>query len=65
MGLGQKSEAIHLLEKAYDERDGYDIAFIKTDPFLDPLRGEPQFEALVQKVFAPKDAKGENNAQSP
>jgi TolB-like protein/Tfp pilus assembly protein PilF len=65
MGLGQKGEAIHLLEKAYDDRDGYDIAFIKTDPFLDPLRGEPQFQALVQKVFAPKDAKGETNAQPP
>jgi tetratricopeptide (TPR) repeat protein len=65
MGLGQKGEAIHLLEKAYDDRDGYDIAFIKTDPFLDPLRGEPQFKALVQKVFAPKDAKGEANAQPP
>jgi tetratricopeptide (TPR) repeat protein len=65
MGLGQKGEAIHLLEKAYDDRDGYDIAFIKTDPFLDPLRGEPQFKALVQKVFAPKDAKRATNAQPP
>jgi TolB-like protein/Tfp pilus assembly protein PilF len=54
MGLGQKDEAIRLLEQAYDERNGYDIAFIKTDPLLNPLRGEPRFEALVRKVFAPK-----------
>jgi tetratricopeptide (TPR) repeat protein len=56
MGLGQKDEAIRSLEQAYEERNGYDIAFIKTDPLLDPLRSEPRFEALVQRVFAPKEA---------
>jgi TolB-like protein/Flp pilus assembly protein TadD len=65
MGLGHKGEAITLLERAYDDRDGYDMAFIKTDPLLDPLRGEPQFKVLVQKVFAAKDAEGKTNAQSP
>jgi hypothetical protein len=24
------------------------------DPFLDDLRGDPRFEALVQKIIAPK-----------
>ena len=52
IGLGQKSEAIQLLEETYEERDGYNIAFIKVEPMLDPLRGDPRFEALVQKVFA-------------
>ena len=52
IGLGQKDEAIQLLEETYEERDGYDIAFIKVEPLLDPLRGDPRFEALVQKVFA-------------
>lgn len=54
MGLGQKDEAIRLLEQAYADHNGYDIAFIKTDPLLSPLRGEPRFQALVAKVFAPK-----------
>jgi tetratricopeptide (TPR) repeat protein len=54
MGLGRKGEAVQLLEKAYDDRDGYDLAFIKIDPLLDPLRSNSQFEALVQKVFGPK-----------
>jgi TolB-like protein/Flp pilus assembly protein TadD len=52
IGLGQKDEAIQLLEETYEERDGYNIAFIKVEPMLDPLRGDPRFEALVRKVFA-------------
>jgi TolB-like protein/Tfp pilus assembly protein PilF len=57
MGLGEKDEAIRLLEQAYNEHSGYDIAFIRSDPLLNPLRGEPRFEALVAKVFAPKHGK--------
>jgi tetratricopeptide (TPR) repeat protein len=56
MGLGQKDEAIRLLEEAYEDHNGYDIAFIKTDRLLSPLHNEPRFQALVQKVFAPKDS---------
>ncbi len=52
IGLGQKDEAIQLLEETYEDRNGYDLAFIKVEPLLDPLRGNPRFEALVQKVFA-------------
>jgi TolB-like protein/Flp pilus assembly protein TadD len=52
--LGQKEEAIRSLEQTYEERDGYNIVFIKIDTFLDPLRGEPAFDALVQKIFAKK-----------
>jgi tetratricopeptide (TPR) repeat protein len=55
LGLGQKDEAIRFLEQTYEDRDGYNIAFLKVDAFLDPLRGDPRFEALVQKVFAPKE----------
>ena len=53
LGLNQKEDAIRLLERTYEDRDGYNIAFINVDPFLDPLRNEPRFRALVQKVFAP------------
>ncbi|HEY2102403.1 MAG TPA: tetratricopeptide repeat protein [Chthoniobacterales bacterium] len=52
--LGLKEEAIRSLEQTYEERDGYNIVFIKIDTFLDPLRGEPAFDALVQKIFAKK-----------
>jgi TolB-like protein/Tfp pilus assembly protein PilF len=54
LGLGEKDQAIDFLEKTYDDRDGYNLAFIKVDPFFDPLRGDPRFEALVQKIFAVK-----------
>ena len=51
LGLGEKDQALEFLEKDYEERDGYNIAFLKVDRFLDPLRGDARFEALVQKVF--------------
>jgi TolB-like protein/Tfp pilus assembly protein PilF len=54
IGLDEKDAAIDLLEQAYEQRDGYNIGYIKIDPSLDPLRGDPRFEALVQKVFANK-----------
>jgi TolB-like protein/Tfp pilus assembly protein PilF len=55
LGLGDKEEALRWLQKSYQNRAGYDIVSIKVDPFLDPLRGNPHFENLVAKVFAPKN----------
>ena len=49
--LGDKSKAIQLLEDEYQNRDGFDIVGMKTDPRLDPLRDEPRFQALLAKVF--------------
>jgi adenylate cyclase len=54
ISLGQKDAAISALEQSYAERDGDDIGVIKVDPLLDSLHGDPRFEALVQKVVAPK-----------
>jgi Predicted integral membrane protein len=54
VGLGQKAEAIHFLEKTYEDRDGFSIVFIKIDPLLAPLRGDPAFEQLAQKILSPK-----------
>ena len=54
--LGNKEEALRLLEKAYDERSirvgSGGPGGPKTDKRLDSLRGEPRFKALVQKIFA-------------
>jgi TolB-like protein/Flp pilus assembly protein TadD len=54
IGLGHKDAALRWLEKSYQDRAGYDVIRIPHDPLLDALRGDPRFEALVQKVVAPK-----------
>ncbi len=55
LALGEKEKAWEWLDRMYSERAGLDLAFIKIDPILDPLRSDSRFEALVAKVFAPKD----------
>ena len=54
LALGEKDQALTWLERAAQERGGTYFNFIKVDPYLDPLRGDPRFEALVQKVAAGK-----------
>src|SRR6476659_10210585 len=51
LGLGDKNEALRWLEQSYQDRAGSDIGFIRVDPLLDPLRGEPRFEALAEKII--------------
>src|SRR6059058_948183 len=54
LSLNNKDEAVRWLEQDLKERDGSNISWIKVDPLLDSLHGDPRFEALVQKVVAPK-----------
>src|SRR5438874_4703441 len=54
LSLNNKDEAMRWLEQGFKERDGSNISWIKVDPLLDSLHGDPRFEALVQKVVAPK-----------
>jgi eukaryotic-like serine/threonine-protein kinase len=54
IALGENDKAIDFLERDYREHADYELALLKVDPMLDPLRGDPRFEALVAKVFAPK-----------
>src|SRR5437867_139863 len=54
LSLNNKDEALRWLEQGLKERDGSNISWIKVDPLLDPLHGDPRFEALVQKVIEPK-----------
>jgi hypothetical protein len=56
LGLNNKEEALRSVERAVAARDGSSLTWIKVDPLLDPLRGDPRFEALVQKVIAPKNS---------
>jgi TolB-like protein/tetratricopeptide (TPR) repeat protein len=54
LALGEKDHAVDWLEKDAREQTGFEVNFIKVDPYLDPLRGDPRFEALVQKVTGEK-----------
>jgi len=47
--LGERSQALHLLERAYTERTP-SIVFIRVDPALDPLRGDARFKALLERM---------------
>jgi TolB-like protein/Flp pilus assembly protein TadD len=63
LALGDKERAIDELERSYRNRDS--LFGIKVDPMLDDLRGHPRFEALVQKVFAPKKAEADSQQSLP
>jgi Flp pilus assembly protein TadD len=50
LGLGDKEQALTLLEKAYEVRSAIWLGWLKIDPAFDPLRSEPRFIALLKKV---------------
>jgi TolB-like protein/Tfp pilus assembly protein PilF len=54
VALGDKDRAIEALERAYEQGETNYLFVIKVDPLLDDLRGQPRFEALVQKITGGK-----------
>ncbi|MBO0696647.1 MAG: tetratricopeptide repeat protein, partial [Verrucomicrobia bacterium] len=54
LSLGNRDEAVRWLEQAVVDHDNFGVMTIKVNPLLDPLRGDPRFEALVQKVVGTK-----------
>ena len=48
-GLGQRSEALRDLERAYEERSTV-LAYLMIDPRLAPLRDDPRFHALARRL---------------
>src|SRR6059058_5409114 len=58
IALGDKERAIDALERAYREGAANDIITIRVDPMLDPLRGDPRFEALAEKIVPASQFKG-------
>ena len=49
VGLGEYDAAFERLERAYEDRDG-DLTFIKIDPKMDPLREDPRFARLLERL---------------
>jgi tetratricopeptide (TPR) repeat protein len=62
IGLGDKTKAIDYLEREYLNHDNIDTAWIRADPMLDPLRGDPRFEALAGKIL-PAQEFGKSDTQ--
>ena len=54
LALGEKEEALRLLEKAFDDRSiqiSGNTGSLKIDPRLNPLRNDPRFQVLVAKFL--------------
>jgi serine/threonine protein kinase/Flp pilus assembly protein TadD len=52
VGMGQKSEALNWLDRAYDEHD-FSMVFLGVAPWFKSLRGEPRFDRLLQRMQLP------------
>jgi TolB-like protein/Tfp pilus assembly protein PilF len=48
-GLNEKDEAFRWLDKAFDERCEY-LVYLPTEPLADPLRSDPRFAQLLQRL---------------
>jgi TolB-like protein/Tfp pilus assembly protein PilF len=55
LGLGYRDEALRRLQRSYQDRAGDSLRFIRVDPLLDPLRLDPRFEALAEKIIPAKE----------
>jgi serine/threonine-protein kinase len=49
LGLGNIDRALDWAEQAYEERRGW-LTYVKVHPMLDPARGHPRLEALIERM---------------
>ena len=52
VGLGDYDGAMHWLQTTYEQNSGW-VRYLKVDARLDPLRGDPRFTALIEKIGLP------------
>ena len=49
MELGEKEKAFAALQDAFENRE-YQLRFIKLDPSVDALHGDPRFKELAHRM---------------
>lgn len=49
-GLRERKKGIEWLGKAYEDRSVVSVAYLKTNPMLDPLRSDPRFADLLRQT---------------
>ena len=52
--LGDANKGFEWLNRSYNERD-FLLAFLKVDPLWDPLRSDPRFQNIMQKMNFPPE----------
>ena len=53
IGLGDKDQAFHWLDRSYEERSPW-LAWLKSDVALDPLRSDPRYADLLRRMGLPQ-----------
>ena len=48
-GLGEADAAFEWLDRALEDRRGW-LAYLKVEPLLDPLRSDPRFTRLLERM---------------
>ena len=51
--LGEKNQAFAMLNEAFETKDQH-VAWMKVDPFIDPLRDDPRFQELLKRAGFPE-----------
>lgn len=59
MALGEEAPALDELEAAVRQRSGWILPFLGVHPLFDPLRDEPRFQRLEERVLGPEAGRGE------
>lgn len=53
IGIEEYDEALTLLEQAYEENSWF-LVFIQIEPWYDPIKDNPRFQALIDKMNFPE-----------
>jgi TolB-like protein/tetratricopeptide (TPR) repeat protein len=52
IGLGERTQALDWLDRAYQERNDR-LVYLNVEPMADPLHSEPRFQALLKRLHLP------------